>query len=210
MAVHAGRGCAVRRWVWASAAVAPLALIGGWSWAAAVQPADYDPVRDTISALAAHGARHPAIMTVGLAVLGVCHLVTAAGLVEAGRTARVVLAGGGLATIGVAVLAQPSAGHVPAATLGFAALAGWPWTSRLPTRLAGRCATAALLCLLAGLAASLATGRVIGLSERLVAGAQALWPLVAVLLLHRNHSGTATPTPPSGWSAERPDGTLPR
>ncbi|MDQ1741165.1 MAG: hypothetical protein QOE53_2817, partial [Pseudonocardiales bacterium] len=122
----------VHRWALVSTGSAPVALIGGWTWAGSVQPQGYDPFRETISALAAHGATDRWIMTIGLAVLGACHLVTAAGLPDAGLMSRALLAGGGAATIGVAALPQPSSGHVPAATLGFTALAVWPAVSQLP------------------------------------------------------------------------------
>ena len=78
----------MRTWAVVSASVAPIALIGGWTLAATRQPAGYDPVRDTISALAARHAADPWIMTAGLAVLGACHVVTAAGLTDVGRPAR--------------------------------------------------------------------------------------------------------------------------
>ncbi|HEY3751971.1 MAG TPA: hypothetical protein VGL80_22540 [Pseudonocardiaceae bacterium] len=40
-----------------SSVVAPVAMIGGWVLAASLQPPGYSAVRDTISALAAEGAR---------------------------------------------------------------------------------------------------------------------------------------------------------
>ena len=47
----------MRRITWVSASLAPVAFIGGWTLAATRQPAAYDATRDTISALAAHGAK---------------------------------------------------------------------------------------------------------------------------------------------------------
>ena len=70
----------VRRWALASALLAPFAVIGGWTLAATRQPRGYSSVRDTISALAGHAATDRWIMTTGLVLLGLCHLVTAAGL----------------------------------------------------------------------------------------------------------------------------------
>ena len=61
---------AVPRWALLSAGGAPLFLVGGWTLAQAAQPDGFDPVRQTISALAATGADHRWIMTVGLAGLG--------------------------------------------------------------------------------------------------------------------------------------------
>ena len=183
----------MRGWVLVSAGLAPVALIGGWSLAASRQPPTYDPVQDTISALAAHGATDRWVMTTGLAVLGVCHMSTAAGLPEAGRYGRSLLAAGGAATVAVAALPQPSAGHVPAATVGFVALALWPAASRQPRRRAAALATGVLLALLVWLGLELRHGQVLGLSERVLAGAESLWPLIVVLtLLRQRRPGAAT------------------
>jgi hypothetical protein len=122
-------------------------------------------------------------MTVALAVLGMCHLITAAGLLEARVIARTVLAVGGLATIAVAALPQPSAGHVPAATTGFVLLTCWPALSGVPSSRAGRAASTVLLVLLGWLAVEIHRGHLLGLSERALAGSQALWPLGVVLTL---------------------------
>ncbi|MEO6879760.1 MAG: DUF998 domain-containing protein [Mycobacteriaceae bacterium] len=179
----------MRRWVLVSAGLAPIALIGGWSVAASRQPAGYEPTRDTISALAAHGATDRWVMTAGLAVLGLCHLVTAAGLVEAGTSARVLLAIGGAGTAAVAALPQPTPAHVPAAAVGFVALALWPAASRAPGRRAALAATGALLGLLGWLVVELVHGDLLGLSERLLAGAESFWPLVVALtLLGKDHA----------------------
>lgn len=165
--------------------LAPVSLIGGWTWAAARQPPGYDPVRDTISALAARGASDRWIMTVGLALLGACQLLTAAGFTELGPPARAVLGIGGVATVGVAALPQPDGGHVPAATLGFVALALWPVFSRLAGR---RMATAALLVLLAWLGYGLTSEHLLGLAERALAGAESLCPLLFVLISARRRT----------------------
>ncbi|MEK8106672.1 DUF998 domain-containing protein [Micromonospora sp. M12] len=90
---------AVPRWALLSAGGAPLFLVGGWTLAQAAQPDGFDPVRQTISALAATGADHRWIMTIGLAGLGLCHLTTALGLVSAAPAGRALLALGGLATL---------------------------------------------------------------------------------------------------------------
>uniref|UniRef100_UPI0028EE30D3 DUF998 domain-containing protein n=1 Tax=uncultured Cellulomonas sp. TaxID=189682 RepID=UPI0028EE30D3 len=108
----------------ASAIAAPVAMIGGWTLAAAQQPT-FDPVQETISALAASTASDPWIMTAGLAVTGVAHVVTAAALRPVPRRARVLHAIGGAATFAVALLpvdAAPQA-HGIAAGIGFGALA---------------------------------------------------------------------------------------
>lgn len=175
-----------------SATAAPLALVGGWTLAQTRQPPSYDALRDTISALAAEGATDPWIMTAGLAVLGACHLATAAGLPEIGTAARAVLGFGGAATIAVAALPQPNAGHVPAATGAFVALAVWPALSRLAPRRAGRLAAAGLIALLGWLAVDLRIETTLGLSERALAAAEALCPLAFAALVIRRRHRTAT------------------
>ena len=161
----------------------PVVLIGGWTLAAAQQPPGYSSTRDTISALAARNAMDRWIMTAALAALGTCHLITASGLIEARVAARALLALGGLATITVAALPQPSTGHVPAAATGFISLALWPALSGVPSRRAARSATALLILLLGWLAVEIHKGDLLGLSERTVAGSQALWPLAVALTL---------------------------
>ncbi len=169
-----------RRWVWVSAVAAPVFLIGGWSWAQARQPDSYDAVRDTISALAARGASDRWIMTAALAGLGASYVITAVGSGTFGRLARTVLAVGGAATIAVAASPQPSPTHVPAAAIAFVALAIWPFGLRRTVRAAPWVAVT-LLALLAWFGIALATARVVGLSERALAGAEALTPIWALV-----------------------------
>lgn len=175
----------MRRWVPYSATLAPVALVGGWTIGAARQPSRFDSTRDTISALAAHGAHDRWVMTAGLAVLGCCHVATAAGLREARPAGRAVLAAGGVATIGVAVFAQPSSAHSPVAGVAFVALSGWPALAAVPGRRTGWLAAAGLAALLALFFVQLQRDDLVGLSERVLAGAQALWPLAAVALTAR-------------------------
>jgi hypothetical membrane protein len=174
----------VRRLALVSAPLAPVALIGGWTVAATRQPAAYDATQDTISALAAHGATDRWIMTAGLVVLGGCHVVTALCLDEARPLGRALLGAGGVTAVLVAVFAQPSAGHFPVATASFVTLAVWPALAGVPDRRTGWVAAGALTALLAWFALELDDTRV-GLAERVVAGAQSLWPLAAVLLTRR-------------------------
>ncbi len=183
----------MRRWVWLSAPLAPVLLIGGWTLAQTRQPRSYDAVRDTISALAAHGAADAWIMTIGLGGLGACHLVTAAGFRSCAPAARAMLAVGGAATVVVAVSRQPAAAHVPAALVGFVALAIWP--AFLPREFAAaRWLSALLLGLLAWFAVALAVSSLVGLSERALAGAEALTPLtIAVLWRARVPARAVTP-----------------
>jgi hypothetical protein len=83
----------------------------------------------------------------------------------------------------VAALPQPNAAHVPAATVGFVALALWPGASRVPSRRVAAMASAVLLALLGWLSVALRRGELLGLSERVLAGAEAFWPLIVTLTL---------------------------
>jgi hypothetical membrane protein len=184
----------VPRWALASSAAAPVLLMGGWTVAAARQPVGFDSVRDTISALAAHGATDRWLMTGCLAGLGLCHLVTAAGLRPARLPGRLLLGAGGLATVLVAVFPLPAEGgsapHGVAAGSAFLALAAWPALagrsrgSGLLTRRAGVLAAAGLLGLVGWFGLALG-GQRQGLAERAAAGAQALWPLAVVVSARR-------------------------
>jgi hypothetical protein len=182
-------------WAVLSSACAPVLLIGGWQLAAARQRGGFDPVRQTISELAARGATDPWIMTSALAGIGVCHAITAAGLRPAAAPGRLLLATGGVATVLVAALPLPltgdSAAHFAAASVGFSTLSLWPalaaWRGAAPGRAVGWSAAAGLLGLLGWFGVEfLGEGPRIGLSERVLAGAQALWPLTAVLLARRH------------------------
>jgi hypothetical membrane protein len=190
-------------WALGSAGTAPVLLVGGWTLAQARQPPGYSPVRDTISALAAYGATDRWIMTSALAGLGACHVMTAAGLRPARRAGRVMLAGGGLATVLVATFPQPAHGnsvaHTVAATVAFTALSAWPaLASRrrilapLLTRRTSAAASAVMLGLVVWFALELHGGQR-GLAERAAAGAQALWPLAVVVTTRRALAPRLTP-----------------
>jgi len=166
-------------------------LIGGWQLAAGRQPCGFDPVRQTISALAARGATDRWIMTTGLAGVGLCHVITALGLRPAAVPGRLLLALGGAATVSLAASPQPVTGdstaHVAAAAIVFPALSLWPalaWRrGATPTRAVWLAAASGLLGLLGWFGFEFfGKGPQIGLSERALAGAQALCPLAAVLL----------------------------
>lgn len=184
-------------WAVLSSACAPVLLIGGWQLAAARQRGGFDPVRQTISALAARGATEPWIMTTALAGVGVCHMITAAGLASAAVPGRMLLAVGGVATVSLAALPLPVTGdspaHVAAASIAFSALSLWP---ALAARRGAQPGPAVWCSAATGLLGLLGwfgldcfvEGPRIGLSERVLAGAQALWPLAAVFLARRRPS----------------------
>jgi hypothetical membrane protein len=191
-------------WGLVSATAAPVLLIGGWTAAAAHQHGGFDPVVETISALAARGATDRWIMTAALTGLGVCHVVTALSLRPARTVGRVALGAGGLATLLVAAFPLPaddsgSTAHGLAAGTSFLALAVWP---ALAIRGSAHAATvlrpavalpaaAVLLGLVTWFGAELAADRgLVGLSERAAAGAQAIWPLATVVLARRGAATT--------------------
>jgi hypothetical membrane protein len=195
----------VRWWAVLSAGLAPVFLIGGWTLAARRQPHGYDPGRDTISALAGHGATDRWVMTAGLVGLGACHVITARGLRPAATPGRVLLATGGVATLLVAAFPVPRAGtspaHFAAALAAFGALTLWaaaapprrspdppPWALRPVVSVP---ATVVLATLLGWFAIELfGDGAHIGRSERAVAAAQALWPLCVALSAALTTAGT--------------------
>ena len=167
-------------------------LIGGWTAAAARQPDGFDPVSQTISALAARGATDRWLMTAALGAVGISYAVTALGLRDAALPGRVVLGCGGLATVGVAAFPLSESGesvaHTVAASIAFVSVAAWPSVAgrRGPGVPAGlrrpvtRVAATVLLGLVGWFAVEL-NGPRTGLAERVAAGAQALWPLAVVL-----------------------------
>ena len=188
-------------WALVSSVVAPVAMIGGWTLAQRLQPS-FDPVRDTISDLATAGMVAPWVMGTGLALTGVAHCVTASGLHGVPRVGRFLLALGGVATLAVALApsdAHPQLHRISAA-VGFGALALWPafsamrgGTGPLSPKVAVP-ASLVLLALVAVFVAELAQitpddGAATGLAERVVAGAQSLWPLVVVVGLRQRSHG---------------------
>lgn len=188
---------AVPGWAVVSASTAPVALIGGWTVAGRLQDR-FDAVEGTISALAAAPATAPAVMTAGLAITGLCHVVTAAGLRVVPRTGRLLLALGGLGTAAVAALPVTTwpQTHGLVAGIAFGALSLWPaaaWRRdgagplrRRTALLAAGVLTATLGWFVLELQHLTPTdGALTGLTERLLAGAQALWPLAAVLGVRR-------------------------
>jgi hypothetical membrane protein len=187
-------------WGVVSAAAAPVLLVSGWTVAADLQPR-FDPVADTVSALAAIGATDRWVMTLTFVVVGLCDVLTALALRPARRPGRVLLLVG--AVSGLLVAANPerpggfgSVGHfgsVPhfvLAATGLALLTIWPLGARrrgpaVPWALrpgAAAAAVAVQFALLAWFGAELATGAgQAGLAERIMGAGQASWPLAVVL-----------------------------
>lgn len=182
---------AIPWWAVAAAVACPVLLIGGFSVAAALQPASYDPVRNTISQLASQGATDSWVMTSALAGVGLCYLVVALGLWPARRVGRALLAAGGVATMLIALFQEPRHGysyrHEIAVILTVLACCSWPafaWgrserlllLRRLPSF------TAAGVSLgLAGWYALESHGTLLGLAERCAAITPPLWLLAVVV-----------------------------
>jgi hypothetical membrane protein len=177
-------------WVLLSSGAAPVLLIGGWLTATALQPADFNPLVQTISSLAAHGASDRWLMTAVLALVGVCYATTAYGLVRVRTAGRIALLIGGIASIAVAFSPEPAGGtsvqHLVSSGMGFTALAIWPslgvervrgapWALRAPAAFGftAFAAAGALWFLL-----ELHFHGDAGLAERVVTGVQAAWPAV--------------------------------
>ncbi|HET7278518.1 MAG TPA: DUF998 domain-containing protein [Dermatophilaceae bacterium] len=175
----------------ASAVVAPTSLIGGWTVAASLQPGRFDARHETISALAALDTPHRWVMTAALVVTGIAHIVTAAALPQARRPGRIALAAAGLATLAVVVFPLPShdtasAAHTTAATVAFTLLGVWP--ALAASRSASPVQRPRVAWPASGVLVALALwvgwaltqlSPSLGLIERLAAGGQSLWPLVA-------------------------------
>jgi len=189
-------------WGLVSSAVAPVLLVGGWTVAAGLQPGSFSAVTSTISSLAAEGATDRWVMTLALAGTGTCHVLTGLALRPASPAGRLILMTGGVATVLVAANPQPAGGggslpHTVWAAIGFIALAAWPLAARtrgpgvpVGLRPGVSAGAAGVLCgLLVWFGAELiAGGRQAGLAERVLAGAQAVWPLAVVLACRHGQS----------------------
>jgi len=175
-----------------SATTAVVALIGGWTWAATKQPAGFDSVRESISALAAVETPHRWIMTLALVLTGLAHIGSALMVPGLRRAGRWVLGAAGVATIAVAVFPLPSRSdgslaHTVVASVSFVLLAIWPWfaaddssTPLVRPRVA-RPAAILMVVLVASLTLGARAGMPFGAHERVVAGLLALWPLAVAL-----------------------------
>jgi hypothetical protein len=117
-------------WTVVTAGAAPVLLVIGFLVAAMLQPVSYDSLRDTISALAARGAADPWVMTVAIAAVGACYLVTALGLSPARCIGRLALAAGGVATLSIAAFPTPLHGysrpHALAVIAASTTMCAWP------------------------------------------------------------------------------------
>ena len=181
-------------WGTTAAAVAPVALIGGWTWAGAITPG-YDPVRQTISDLAAADAPTHWLMTAALVVTGLAYIVTAVGLRPADGAGRALLGVGGVGVLLTAWIpnnteGRNEVGHMIVAYLAFLALTVWPAVIArnrpdaplvLRPRFGQVVAIGLGVLVLLTFAEIVTGGSTLGLRERVLAGAQSVVPLVVVL-----------------------------
>ena len=189
-------------WGVVSSAAAPVLMVGGWTVAAGLQPR-FDPVADTVSALAAQGATDRWVMTLTFVVVGVCYVLTALALRPARTAGRLILIIGAVA--GMLVAANPERvgdaypwGHIIWASIGLVGVTAWPagagrrgsgvpWALRPAVAVA---TVAVLLALVMWFGAELITGSgQAGLAERVAGAAQACWPLAVVLSCCRPRQG---------------------
>jgi hypothetical protein len=194
-------------WAMLSSAVAPIVLIAGWLVVQARQPASYDPIHDTLSGLAPVDALDRGILEGAPIALGICQIMTAAGLRPVAAAGRLVLALGG-AALAVTVAFPQRAGSLTAhgivAGTAFVAFALWPVAATPATRSGvawatrprvARTAFVVLVLLAAWFGVELFFGARAGLAERVTSAADVLWPLAVVVSCLR--PGT-TPPPPEG------------
>ena len=181
-------------WGTTAAVVPPVALIGGWTWAGAITPG-YDPVRQTISDLAAADAPTHWLMTAALVVTGLAYIVAAVGLRPADGAGRALLGVGGVGVLLTAWIpnnteGRNEVGHMIVAYLAFLALTVWPAVIArnrpdaplvLRPRFGQVVAIGLGVLVLLTFAEIVTGGSTLGLRERVLAGAQSVVPLVVVL-----------------------------
>jgi hypothetical membrane protein len=209
-----------RQWAIISAALAPVLLTGGYLVAGALQPASYNPMRTTISAMAGQAGTDRWIMTGGILLTGGCYLVTAAGLTGVRASARALLLVAGLAGIGIAASPEPASGptprHLAWTVLGAVTIAVWPAfaaprTSPRPLILSSygsAAVTAVFVALLGWLFTETRDGSVLGLAERLTSSIQTCWPFIVAVALRRTRR--PRPGPAAGGSGGAKDGATAR
>jgi hypothetical membrane protein len=181
-------------WGVVSSIASPVVLIGGWTVAAKLQTAPFSQVADTVSALAATNATDRWVMTLVFVAVGACDVLTGLALRLAAPVGRLTLIVGAVA--GMLVAASPehpstaSVSHFIWAAIGFGGLAVWPlgawrrgpsvpWGLR---RAVCYSAVAVQLILVGWFVVELVCGGgQVGLAERVVGAAQALWLLAVVL-----------------------------
>jgi hypothetical membrane protein len=200
----------VREWAIVSAGLAPVLLTGAYLVADIVQRASYNPMRQTMSAMAGQAGIDRWIMTGGIFLVGGCYLVTAAGLTGVRASARVLLIVTGLAGIGIAASPEPLSGptprHLAWTVLGAVTNAVWPAFATRRTRprplalsvYGSTAVIAVFVALLGWLVIETQGGSMLGLAERLTSSVQTSWPFVVAVALRRARTTDPPDLPPGG------------
>jgi len=196
-------------WAVVSSGCAPVLLVGGSTTAAVLEGSSYNPVKQTISVLAAGGESVYWVLTATLISLGVCYLATAFGLHAAAPAGRLALGAGGVAAIVLTMFPAPRTGgsfsHGSVVAVGFSLLAAWPvlacvrgahapWGLRPVASLA---ASAVMVIGAGWFLIELQVHGAAGVAERVLTIAQSLWPVVVVVscVLHSRRTAGAIEEP---------------
>ena len=192
-------------WGVASSLLAPAILIGGWTVAADLQPAPFNAVQRSISALGAVGMPYRWVIALTLLGVGVCHAITGIALRAAAEPGRALLVIGGIASVLIAVNPQPRHGgslvHEGFSLIGVVVMTIWPVAAirREPGAPFGLRPTAAVattavtLTVLLWFTIELFHGPELGLAERTVTADQSIWPLLVVLSVLAARQRTVVP-----------------
>jgi hypothetical protein len=194
-------------WTLASAIGAPVMLVVSAVAAQLMTKGTYDPMRQTISELAA-GGRAEVIITCGFVVCAACQVVTAAGLRWMRAHARVVLGIAGCCGLALAALPVTQAmwtmAHVVAAGSGAVMLAVWPLFTISAEPVGPRVCRprwAAIACALMSMLLIWALyetqqGAMLGLAERIAIFTELTWPAIVVFAVRRWSCGTSAANGP--------------
>ncbi|NDD75768.1 MAG: DUF998 domain-containing protein [Gammaproteobacteria bacterium] len=181
-----------------ASSLSAIVIFGGSTFVAELMTPGFDPVRQTISELAAGDAPTRIFVTIAFVLTGACHMLTASFTPGIGVPGRVVLFAAGICTELVAAFPLPtvastSTAHRFAAMLGFVLLAIWPalgmrvdkslpFLFRPWGAIASTLFIAVFCFTFLGVWAS-ASQPAVGVWERLAADIEGVWPAVVVLIL---------------------------
>lgn len=199
----------VRRPALVSSLLAPVFFVGGTVVAELMSPG-FDPIRQTISELAAVDAPTQVFMTLMFVLTGVCHLISAVFAPGLWLPGRIALGLAGIALLAVAAFPLPAEGTSPehryAAMAGFVLLALWPvlsmrlgrqypWLLRPTWAVLSTLAVGATCVAFAWIEAQ-PDATTVGLAERVAAYLESAWPAVVVLVMWW-HQKRTLPLPPA-------------
>jgi hypothetical membrane protein len=192
-----------RRYPWVhpialASSISAIIIFGGSTLIAEVITPGFDPVRQTISELAAGDAPTRVFVTIAFVLTGACHMLTASFTPGIGAPGRVALFAAGISTELVAAfplptMASTSTAHRFAAMLGFVLLAVWPALGMRVDRdlpfllrpwgaIASTVFIATFCFIFLGIWAN-PSAIAVGVWERLAADIEGVWPAVVVLTL---------------------------